>query len=63
LFGKFIDQIFNVLQRLKGLAPSWKFIDATREARTPPVKNHPFTRLTCSFAFCICQEGAFWSYL
>jgi len=27
LFGKFIDQIFNVVQHLRAHAP-WKFIDA-----------------------------------
>ena len=39
LFDNFIDQTFNVLQRLR--AHPWKFVD------TPPVKNHCSIEICC----------------
>jgi len=36
---EFIDQNFNVVQRLRARAP-WKFIDAPPGGALPRIKNH-----------------------
>jgi len=57
LFSKFIDQIFNVVQRFKGSRPPWKFIDAPR-LRTTGLGNHRLflTRMMLSI---VVSSGSF----